>query len=170
MRLEQLLEEKKESKGTYAGVRFDNDTVERLQTFIEENEIPKSVPTNKLHTTILYSRKYLPDYKAIGQYDKPLIGEPTEFDVWESQPDDDGETSNCLILKYDCEELSERHELLMNEHGATFDFDEYSPHITLSYSIGDMKIDNLDPAAIGNINIVKEYQEDLNFDWAKDNT
>ena len=143
MRIKHLLEAKKQeqkqnNKGTYAGVRFDEDTTKRIRTFIEENEIPNGVPNNKLHTTLLYSRKYLPDYKAAGQYDDPLVGEPTEFDVWESQPDDKGETSNCLVLQYECDPLSERHKSLMDEHGATFDYDEYRPHVTLSYNIGDM--------------------------------
>lgn len=175
MKLEQLLEEAKkgktkDSKGTYAGVRFDDDTVQRIKTFIKENEIPNSVADKSLHTTVLYSRKHLPEYKAAGEYEEPLVGEPTEFDVWKSQPDDDGETSNCLVLQYECEPLVERHNSLTKEHGATFDYDEYKPHVTLSYNIGDMDINNLDPATIGDIKIVSEYQEELSFDWAKNNS
>lgn len=169
MKLKQLLEKKKQ-KGIYAGVRFDDDTAKRIKTFIEENEIPNGVPNNKLHTTVLYSKKHLPNFKAADKYDKPLIGKPTDFDVWKSQPDEEGNMTNCLILLYDCQQLIDRHESLMKEHNATFDYDEYNPHITLSYNIGDMSIDKLDPADIGDINIVKEYQEELKQDWAKNNT
>ncbi len=168
MKLKTLTEKK--SKGTYAGVRFSDDTAKRIKAFAEENEIPQPVPVNKLHTTVLYSRKYLPNYKAPGEYDSPLVGNPTKFDVWESQPDEDGKTSNCLVLNYDCPELVTRHKKLMDEHEAEFDFDKFKTHITLSYNIGDMDISNLKPADVGDINIASEYQEELNFDWAKDNT
>ena len=167
MKLENLMEDK--NKGTYAGVRFDDDTIKRFEAFAKENEIPNHVPSKKLHSTVLYSRKYLPDYEAPGDYKTPLTGKPTGFDVWKSQPDEDGKTSNCLILKYGCPELTKRHKSLMDEHGATFDFDKFDPHVTLSYDIGDMDVSKLKPD-VGDINITSEYKEDLNFDWAKDNT
>ena len=172
MKLEDvLLFEKKEeqSKGTYAGVRFSEDTVNQIKTFMEENEIPQPIPDEKMHTTLLYSRKHLPDYKAHGDYKQMMVGEPTEFDLWESQPDEDGNKSNCLVLQYDCEPLLERHKSLMDEHGGTFDFDEFKPHVTLSYNVGDLDLSNLNPSNIGPINVISEYQEDLNMDWAKSN-
>jgi hypothetical protein len=168
--MEEKEEEIKTPDGTYAGVKFSDDTVARIKTFIEENEIPQPVPDDKLHSTILYSRKYLPDFQAAGDLDEPYEGTPTEFDTWESQPDEDGIKSNCLVLQYDCDPLIERHNTLMNDYGATFDFDEYKPHVTLSYNVGDLDLSNLNPSDIGPINIINEYQEDLNLDWAKDNT
>jgi hypothetical protein len=161
---------KQSEKGTYSGVRFNEDTVNNIRTFIEEEEIPNGVPDNKLHSTILYSRKHCPNYEPRGDLDEPLVGTPTEFDVWQSQPDEDGNKSNCLIMKYDCDGLVERHKQLMDEHDATFDYDKFRPHVTLSYDIGDMNIDNLDPSKIGDLNIVKEYGEDLDMDWARSNT
>ena len=169
MKLKDVLLEQEE-KGTYAAVRFGDDTKDNIESFINDNEIPNSVPRDKLHTTLLYSRKYCPDYSPPGNLEQPLEGTPTEFDVWKSQPDEEGNRSNCLVMKYDCEDLVNRHNELMDEHGATFDFDEYRPHVTLSYDIGDMSIDNLNPDSIGPINVVEEYGEDLNMNWAKENT
>ena len=171
MKLYDVMEkEETEEKGTYAGVRFCYDTVSRIKAYIEENEIAQPVPDEKLHTTLLYSRKFLPDYTPQGEIDPPLVGKGTKFDVWESQPNENGEKSNCLVMEYDCPELTERHESLMKEHGGTFDFDEYKPHVTLSYNIGDMDASKLNPADIGDLNLVTEYGEDLNMNWAKDNT
>lgn len=170
MKLEELINEVKELPGTYAGVGFCDDTIKRIKTFIEENEIPQPVPDDKLHSTVLYSRKHLPDYQAAGEYEQPYEGTPTEFDLWKSQPDENGETSNCLVLQYDCDPLVERHNSLMQEHGATFDFDEYRPHVTLSYNVGDLDLSSLNPSDVGPINIINEYREDLNTDWAKENT
>ena len=165
MKLEKLTEGK---KGTYAGVRFDDDTKKRIVSFIEKNKIPNPVPVNKIHTTVLYSRKHLPNYKP--QEKVNFVGKPKKFDVWETQSDKDGKTSNALILTYDSPELVKRHKLLMDEHEATFDFDKFEPHITLSYNIGDLDISKLNPAGIGNLKIVSEYGEDLDLDWAKSNT
>ena len=159
-----------DSKGTYAGVRFSEDTVSRIKSFIGDNEIPQPVPDDKLHSTLLYSRKHCPNYEACGDYKFSLNGTPTEFDLWESQPDEEGNKSNCLVLQYDCDPLVERHKSLMSEHGAMFDFEEYKPHVTLSYDVGDLELSNLNPSDIDPINIVSEYNEDLNLDWAKSNT
>lgn len=161
MRLQQLFEKKE--KGTYAGAHFDDDTKERIKTFMEENEIPNPVPANKLHTTILYSRKHCPDYKPAGEID--FNGKPIEFVIWEGQ---DG--NNCLVLRYECEELVKRHEELMDEHDATYDFDEYNPHITLSYNAGDLDPKTLDASKVGDIHLVEEYGEDLDLEWQANNT
>lgn len=168
MKLAEIMTEANQTKGTYAGTYFDTATTEAVKKYVKDNKIPKPVNMSKLHTTVLYSRKYLPEFKAAGKYDTPMVGKPIELVIWKTQGDDDKEPSNCLVLKYDCPELVARHKSLMKEHGATFDYDEYTPHITLSYDIGDMSIDQLTDIkkAIPRINIVEEYGEDLNLDWA----
>ena len=172
MKLNEVMEKKNENenKGTYAGVRFDDDTVSRVKAFAVQHEIPNRVPRKSMHSTVLYSRKFLPEYKPAGEYEEPLTGAPTQFNVWESQPDEDGKKSNCLVLEYDCPRLVDRHKSLMDEHEAEYDYDEYKPHMTLSYDIGDLDVSKFDPSAVGDLNIVNEYDEELNFDWAKDNT
>ena len=168
MKLADIITEAKESRGTYAGTYFDADTVECIRQYIKDNNIPKPVNMSKLHTTLLYSRKYLPDYEAAGKYDEPMTGTPVELVVWETQGDENTKPANCLVLKYDCPELVKRHKKLMKDHGATFDYVEYTPHITLSYNIGTMDIEGLPDVkkAIPKITIVEEYGEDLHLDWA----
>ena len=71
------------------------------------------------------------------------------------------------MLKLDSSDLRERHEFLMKEHKATYDFPEYIPHITLSYDIGDFDINTLDIEDLDDIDfqVIEEYKEDLNLDW-----
>jgi hypothetical protein len=162
-----LLMEIHNKKGTYAGVRFDDATTDAVLRYIDENNIPNGLNPSSMHTTLLYSRKFLPDYEAQGTIDPAYEGTPTTFDVWQSTSDD-GSSSNCLVIKYDCPELTKRHEYLMKTHGATYDFPDYTPHITLSYNIGNMDIKKL-PSILDilpTINVVSEYQEDLDLDWA----
>lgn len=157
-------------KGTYVGVHFDSDTVKRIKEFAVDNKIP--LQSHKLHTTVLYSLKYLPNCKPLGKLNTPLIGKPKKFSVQKTSfPGDQdqpfnkvGKIENSLVLQYDSPELVARNKELKKEHGATHHFDPYKPHITLSYDVGDIDMSKLDPKNIGNINIVLEYGKDLDFD------
>ena len=159
MNLTEILTEK-EQQGTYAGVKFDNATKKAIREFTKQHNIPNVVPRDKLHTTVLYSRKHLPNYKPLGKFEDALEGEFKEFVIWKGQ--DEG---LCLVMLFDCTELVQRHNQLMDEHKATFDYDEYRPHITLSYNVEkDFDVNALD-AYSGPINIVEEYHEPLTLDW-----
>lgn len=168
MKLTEIIEEKTQ-KGTYAGVRLSDKTTDAIKKFIKDNNIPNPIKPEKMHTTLLNSRKYLPDYKPEGEYEEMLIGKPSGFEKWPSQPDDDGKVAMCLVLKYSCPDLSKRHKDLMKEHEATYDFPDYKPHVTLSYDVSSLQCKDL-PKFEESIEIVEEYVEDLNLDWAKDNT
>lgn len=164
MKINELLTE--QTKGTYAGVRFDTATNKALHDYVRDNKIPTAVRPDRFHTTLLYSRKYLPNYKAAGKISPPWFGAPQkDFVVWETQD----KASKCLILKFDCPQLEKRHKELMKEHEATYDYPKYETHITLSYDIGDLDVKSLPPITdwIKKIAIVEEYQEDLDIDWAK---
>lgn len=166
MKLEELVEAAK--KGTYAGVKFDTDTNRALHKYTHDNKIPTSVRADRFHTTLLYSRKFLPNYKPAGKYDEPMIATPIGFDVWKTRPPK-GESSNCLVLKLKCPELEKRHKDLMKEHDAQYDYDEYHPHITLSYDIKDLDVSKLPNIidTIPKLKLVEEYDEVLDLDWAR---
>ena len=157
------------NKGTYAGVRFTEKTLTDIKDYMDTNEIPNPLPNSKMHSTLLYSRKYLPDYKPAGKYKEPLKGESVKFEKWPSQPDGEGKVSMCLVLLYDCPDLNARHEELMKEHDAEYDFDDYKTHITFSYDVGGFRCKKL-PDVDFDIEVMNEYMEDLNLDWAKGST
>lgn len=148
-------------KGTYAAVRFSPATNATLEQYTKDNKVPKPPKAKDFHTTLLYSRKHLPNYQAAGKLDDPLIGTPTGFDIWPSQPDENGKKKNVLVLEFSCPALFQRHHKLMHQHGATYDFDRYRPHITLSYDAGDLDPSKL-PDFDEELEIVEEYMEDLN--------
>jgi hypothetical protein len=158
------LQEQEKKPGTYAGVRFDTATKQKLHKYMSDNKIPTSVRPDKLHTTLLYSRKHLPNYKPAGKVN--MTGTPTKFDVWKTRGENSPAT-NALVLEYSCPELVTRHKALMKEHDATFDYPEYKTHVTLSYDIGDLDVSNLDAKDIGPLKLVEEYREDLDLDWAR---
>jgi len=148
MKLEDLVEKK--LPGTYAGVRFDDDTLQAFEDYVSDNEIPK--PNHNWHATLLYSNKNLPNYTPI-KYDKPFNGKATGFDLFDTD-------KSVLVLKFSCPNLEKRHKELMDEHNATWDYDEYIPHVTLSYDGKDIDISKL-PKFEKPIRVIGEYHEEL---------
>lgn len=167
MKLQNLLESsKKESNGTYAAVRFDKESINIVEAFMNDNNIPNPLGPDKIHCTIIYSRKYIEDYPTLGAIDPPWIAKPKEFKIFTSQ-----EGNNCLVLTLSCDKLIERHDYIMENYDATYDFDEYNPHITLSYNCGDVELDQFNSKLdqIDDLKIIEEYSEDLNLSWEKEN-
>lgn len=157
--------EEETKKGTYAAFRFSSESATALKEFCEENGIPNSLKVEDFHSTLLYSRKYLPEYEPAGQLDQSLNAKPVELEVWTSPPNAFKENeTKCLVLKYECQEQVDRFNQLMDEHDATYDYDEYKPHVTLSYDIGEFDATALDVGKIPVLEVVEEYGEELNLD------
>lgn len=155
---EYLLEQKKQ--GTYVGVRFTDDTKKAIKKYIEENEIPNSIDVEKLHTTLIFSRKHLPNFTPKGKLNPTIKGTYKHMSIWKTQNE-----KNALVMEYDSKDMKNRHEEIMDEHNATYDFDEYKPHLTLSYDVSDIDIKSY-PEYDGPVEIDFEYTEPLDLDWS----
>ena len=166
MKLVELTEKKNMPDGTYAGLKFSTETKNLIKKYMEENEIPNPLDVDAIHSTLLYSRNHLPEYKPAGKLDESWFGKPKHFSIFNSNPKNGGDGSNCLVLEYKCSQQSTRFDDLMEKYDATYDFDEYKPHITLSYDVDDLDYKKL-PMIDGKLEIVEEYGEDLNLDWAE---
>lgn len=143
--------------GTYVGVRFNNETNQAIARYCKQNNIPNAVPTEKLHTTVIYSRKHF-EFEPLGRMKAPIVAVPDSFEIWPS----DKTSKRCLVLKYRCQKLVDRHSFLMKKYDATYDYDVYKTHVTFSYDVGDMKDF---PIYKGPLVIITEYTEDLDLDW-----
>lgn len=152
-----------EKKGSYAAVRFAGNTIHQLRKYQIENNIPTPLTPKEFHSTVMYSKIFMEGFKPLGKIDPPWIGEFTEFDIFPS--DDD----NALVLKYDCPELTKRWEEIM-AMGAHWTWDDFMPHITLSYNVEDLDISTLPPYT-GPIQIAMEFYDDLDLtvNWADKN-
>lgn len=164
MRLTDLHEKEtqEESNGTYAAVTFCDESVNTLTKFVEDNEIPNPVAPEKFHCTLMYSRKPVPEFEPQSVIDPQWAAEHKNFELWDSQPDDDGNTRKVLVMQLDCPELVDRFNFIMDNYDATYDFDEYKPHVTLSYDAGeDFDVSTLKWAGGDPINVASEYREEL---------
>jgi len=163
-----LNEVKKIPDGTFAGVKFDDKTTRAISAYIKANNIPEGLRASKMHATLLYSKKYLPDYEPAGKLENPLVGKFSGFEIFKSTSDE-GESTNCLVLRFTCKALSSRHVSLMKEHEATYDYDEYKPHVTLTYNAGELDPDTL-PSFDMDLVIIEEYSQDLDLSCTDENT
>lgn len=163
---EVLLQEQPKQKkpdGTYVGVKFSRETQNAIKKFVKTLSIPNMVGREKMHTTVIYSRKYFTyEDPMVGKIDPPWKGKAKEFHVWQTR---DVNKSNALVIAYTCPKLKAEHERIMKEYDATYDFPEYIPHITLSYDIGDFDTSKIDLSTFPEIEIVEEYVTDLVLDW-----
>jgi hypothetical protein len=149
-----------DSRGSYAAVKFDPTTVKALEAYQYDNNIPNALSADDFHSTVMFSRNYIPEFKVL---EGPLDWQGT-FRKFTSFPSDD---TQALVLIYDCWELEERFDKIMDEYDATWDHDDFHPHITLSYDLEDLDIKSL-PKYEGPIIIVEEYADDLDLsvNWA----
>lgn len=119
--------------GRYIGVKFSSDTKEHLKKIIDDEAIPNSTDIDDIHSTVAYSKgSNIPGYQVAGRFQKPVETEVEQFDIFPTE-----ENKNCLVAKLNAPDLVKMHDDT-EKHGATYDFDEYIPHVTLSYDVGDV--------------------------------
>lgn len=152
--------------GTYIAVRFSKKTQNDLKDLAKALGIDNVVPREKMHCTIVYSRKPFKDFEVHGKIDPPWEGTPTKLEIFPTQSG-----ARALVLRFDCQKMKDRHEYFEKEYGATYDYDEYKIHATLSYDVGqDWQIPkDFDISKyVETIEIDHEYYEPLNLDWVKE--
>lgn len=160
-----LGESKKTPDGTYVAVNLSEDSKTRLFAAVEKMGVPNPLDKDQYHTTLIYSRKYLPDFKARGDLDPPIVCTVVNMEIFGGT---DGK-GKALVVELHCPALVDRHNSIMQEHGATYDFDEYRPHITISYNCGDFDLTQfniLNFIESPFIEFVEEYSNDLDLNWA----
>lgn len=138
-------------KGTYVAARLDDETSAALQEIQEKNKIPNPTPIDEFHITIVATAKTIP--WEISEVSEKAI--PLEWKIW-GRTDDFGGT---LVLLVSNEWLTARH-TEARIRGATWDFDDYRPHVTLSYDCEDFDIAELEVPDF-DLLLNEEYVEDF---------
>jgi hypothetical protein len=141
--------------GLYVAAFFDEETNNNLAEYMRVNKIPSPVNTASLHTTIVYSKVPVPKFEPNHSVDIEVNTTYSAFECWEMR-----NGSRCLVLTYFSPYLHLRFEEAMKD-GAMYDFDEYKPHVTLSYEMPvDFDVTTLPPLGFP-LTIVGEYSEPI---------
>lgn len=157
MRYSELFEE--QEPGTYVGVRFTPETIEGLAKFQKDHDVPNPLDPEKFHTTVVYSREPVEWTPQVDLTDVDVSA--TGFEVFDTR---DGQ--KCLVLRLESEFLQDRFDSAI-EAGATHDFPDYKPHITLSYDIGHFEVKKLPTPDVA-IVLDHEYVEPLKDKWVSE--
>lgn len=158
-------EEKEEQvEGTYVAVRFSEKSRKALSKALKPLDIKNRHPSEKFHCTIMYSKNTLTDWE---EENKEPIELEEEFNITEFAVFRTADDKNALVLKGECEYLEERHKKLVEEYEAEYTYDDYLPHVTISYDCGDIKVEELDISGLPEyLEVVEEYTEPVNKNYA----
>lgn len=118
--------------GTYAKLLLDDQSIRSLVSLIKNLSLPNPVPADSLHTTVLYSRKPIPEAVELNSMAARYQGKVSGLARWPTQ---DGKT--CLVALIDCRPAIKLHDRIKDHYGATWDFPQFHPHVTLSYDVDE---------------------------------
>lgn len=153
-----------ENKGTYIAVKYNQYSILKLLEISNKFEVPNLLNLEDIHTTLIYSTKGADNVEVYHSIN--YVGIPKKLEIWKSS---DG--TPCLVLTLNSDAMVNRHKELMDTYGFTYDYDEYKPHITLSYDVtGWDKLEELNNHIVSNriyfmLVTTNEYVEDLNIGW-----
>lgn len=137
--------------GTYVSVKVKNNA--ELYDWFSAQGVDV-VPEDELHCTISYSRKvfdHIPNEEEVVITPEQLIG-------IESLGDE-----GAIVLKFDSNELQDRFKTCMDEF-ATYDYDTYIPHITITYNGKDLDLSKIKLPDF-DIILTEETVEPLDLNW-----
>lgn len=117
-----------------------------------------TVPADDLHVTITYSRQALDWMKVGGDWGSRQDGGLTVAPGGARLVEPLG-SEGAVVLLFNSSELSWRH-MQIREAGASWDYEEYQPHVTITYAAGDLDLSKVEPYR-GKIEFGPEIFEDL---------
>lgn len=142
--------------GHYVAAKVSKQTTAELREWCKQNQVPVSKDFfDNLHVTLCYSTKLFPIDKD------DMIDDLSDWSVKPIGFAEFGkhQDKKYLVLKIKCINATKRWQHYMDQ-GASYDFDDYLPHITLAQDFkGDL--DSLDLDSLPKIVLDKEYYEKL---------
>ena len=101
-----------------------------MDNFVEMNlGLTERVDKSTYHITVIYSRTPVPSAENYKDMPSPLPVEAlaTGYEVFPTKND-----GQCLVMRLACP-YATRFNAELTKQGATSDYDEYKPHLTLAY-------------------------------------
>lgn len=120
-------------RGTFVAARLSADTRRHVAKWQVRYIVPAPVSQKELHVSIINSPVAFPAAAVADAHAfKGVVvdGKAMRLQVWHTS---DGKS--CLVFVFESAPLSELHER-MKELGGEHSFDDYTPHLALSYDLG----------------------------------
>lgn len=140
------------STGTYVGCRPVGASTDLLGDWVRDTGIPNPVVRHAAHMTLLYSKKPV---KLPPERGRELHAKPLELRIMRHRTD----KTDALVLVLDSPAAQRRHQEFINA-GGMHDYDDFIPHVTLTYDVGDFDWKSLELPKFGLI-FANEYVRPL---------
>lgn len=135
-----------------------------LIAWAQEQGFRSTLPAQDMHVTIAYSRTPINWFSVPGLYGSPQ-GDLTVPPGGARMVDRLGD-QGAVVLHFTSDDLSWRNQNI-REAGASWDFPEYLPHVTLTYAGGDIDLSAV-AAYQGPLHFGPEIFEPIVSDWQAD--
>lgn len=145
------------SSGIYCSAKPTQSTIDALNSFCAAYDVPNAISGKEMHTTVIYSEQGNSQFQYQEKYETEIKAKFAGFDMF-------GAENDVLVIKIKSPELQARHKSMMEEYDLSYNFDEYIPHITLSYDAADFDISKLDDYH-GDLMFSGEEANELDSDW-----
>ena len=129
MNLMSLTQFAKHKDGTYVALQLSKESREILDNFVEMNlGLTERVDPSSFHITIIYSRTPVPTAENyLDNNSLPVEALVSGYEVFPTK-----NAGKCLVLRLVCPYATKLNSEL-SKQGATSDYDEYKPHLTIAY-------------------------------------
>lgn len=131
-------------------VRRDIINAEAVRAHFKAQGFDTLVPADEMHVTIAYSETPVDWMKIANDWANNTKGELTVAPGGARQMDIFGPKKNCLVLMFNCSELSWRWSQI-KEAGASWKWGDYQAHITITYNFGPFTNDADRQAAMAKV-------------------
>lgn len=120
----------KHKDGTYVSMDLTPESRELLDNYVEMSlGLTERVDPSTYHITIIYSRTPVPSaeqYQGLGNQESAKV---VGYEIFPTKND-----GKCLVMRLDCPYAISLNQRLVSK-GATSDYPEYKPHLTIAYDI-----------------------------------
>lgn len=130
------------NKGTYASLKLNEKSKKILYNWLIKNGFENLAAQESYHCTVLYSRKTVPEVSK-WEVEFPLTARPIRWRIFPTN-NDITKDGHCLVLEIKNPIINKLH-YKAEELGATYDYDEYIPHVTVCTSYDKDEVPNILP-------------------------
>jgi 2'-5' RNA ligase len=130
MNIISLQEWAKHKDGTYVSMDLSQGCKDILDHFVEMNlGLSERVDKSTYHITVIYSRAPVPSAEQYAGTESAVHARVTGYEVFPTKSD-----GKCLVMRLDFPFANLLNKQLTAQ-GATSDYPEYKPHMTIAYDI-----------------------------------
>jgi 2'-5' RNA ligase len=132
MNIASLSQYAKHKDGTYVSLEMSQESRDLLDNFVEMNlGLSERVDKKTYHITVIYSRTPVPSAEQLMHMNTsiPVEAQAVGYEIFPTKND-----GQCLVMRIICP-YATRINSQLNAAGATSDYPDYKPHITIAYNL-----------------------------------